>query len=250
MRWSADSSVLALDCPRGLAGACCEALDRASTGLCGEASSLVARARWKGFLGRKAASGYLRLEASAMTEASHESGTARKLALSQLAGIDNLGGFVLRRRGEARVWCDGGARSRGCLGGRAAPVAPLADARLEPRDSSGAATWVSGSRWVRAALPGRISSVDSVAGGVIVRLYHGFELYTAYGPLQAAPGVRRGAAVKAGSHLGDAPVRGAFRALAVRVRSGGRSLDPAAFWNARLLAAAPFADDETLEATP
>jgi hypothetical protein len=243
VKWSPDSSLIALDCPRGIAGACCEALDRASPGLCGEATSLMSRANWKGVLDKRAASGFLRFEARAVPEEA-----SRRLALSGLAGRDDRGGFILRRRASDLAWCEG---SRGCLGDRPSPASPLSDAKLE-RGTGGAGTWVSPSPWVRAALPGRIAAVDSVEGGVIVRLYHGYELYTTYGPLQPAPGVRPGAIVKTGSHLGDAPARGALHALAVRVRQAGRLLDPAAFWGmsgARLSdAGAVPAEDDTTDA--
>lgn len=238
VRWAADSSLIALDCPHGLAGACCEALDGASPGLCGEATSLMGRANWNGVLDKRAAAGYLRFGAQAMPDE-----PTRRLALSGLAGRDDRGGFVLRRRAADRAWCE---ESRGCLGDRPSPASPLSDAKLE-RGADGAGTWVSPSPWVRASLPGRISAVDSVEGGVIVRLYHGYELYTTYGPLQPAPGVRPGAIVKTGSHLGDAPARGALHALAVRVRQAGRLLDPAVFWGmgGTRLSAVTAEDDTT-----
>jgi hypothetical protein len=237
MRWSADSSRLALDCPRGLSGACCENLDAASPGLCAEAASLAARAGWKGLIDKRAVTaGFVRVEAQARIDES-----TRRMALSGMAGRDARGGFVLRRRGEAATWCDG---ARGCLGGRPAPVAPLSDARVQSSETaSGEATWLSASPWVRAVLPGRVLAVDSVEGGVIVRLYHGLETYTTYGPLRAVAGVRPGAIVKTGSHLGDAPLRGALYALNVNVRQGGRPVEAAAFWSMH----APAAEPETLE---
>jgi hypothetical protein len=233
-KWSPDSSLLALDCPRGLAGACCDTLDRASPGLCGEATALRARAAWSRLLGKPATPEYLRLQARVAPDA-----PTRRLALSGLSGRDARGGFLLRRRDADGAWCDA---SRGCLESRPDPVDPLSGAKLEAVDGDGAATWVSASPWVRAALPGRVAAVDSAGGGVLVRVYHGYELYTVYGPLQAAPGVRPGAIVTAGSHLGDAPARGALHALAVRVRQAGRVLDAAAFWGVRLSEAAGVGD--------
>ncbi len=240
-RWAADSSRLALECRQGLSGTCCEALEAASRGLCGETEALLARARWMGAVtegGTGTPDAPLRVEA----QRNADDGEGR-LALSGLTGRDAKGVFRFRRSGSgtagAGAWCEA---SRGCLRGfGASPAAPLSQGRLEASASSatlGEAVWTSASPWVRAALPGHIVSVDSTAAGSIVRVYHGFELYVAYGPLRAAPGVRPGAVVKAGSHLGDALPRGSTRALPVRVRKAGRDLDPAAFWGVRAAPAA------------
>lgn len=239
LRWSADSSRLALDCPQGLSGSCCDSLNAASPGLCGEATALVARAGWKGLIDKRdAADRFVRVEAHLL-----EGEPVRRMALSGMAGRDARGGFVFRRRGDAGSWCDG---ARGCLGGRVSPVSPLSDARLRASDEiTGKATFLSPSPWVRAALPGRVISVDSVEGGVIVHLYHGLETYTEYGPLRAVVGVRPGAIVKTGSHLGDAPLSGATYALAVRVRQGGHPVEASAFWGAVAAVNAPESFEET-----
>ncbi len=229
-QWSADSSRFALECRQGLAGACCETLEAVSRGLCGEAGALLRRAGWKGVIahGAETSASSLRIEAR------REPGDAR-LALSGLAGRDAGGAFRFRRSGSEGdgPWCEA---ARGCLrGSTASPAPPLAQGRLELSGdiASGEAVWVSASPRVRAVLPGRVVSTDSAAAGTVVRVYHGFELYVSYGPLRVAPGVRSGAAVKTGSHLGDALPRGTSHAVAIRVRKAGRDLDPAAFWAVR-----------------
>jgi hypothetical protein len=235
--WSRDSSRVALECPRGLTGDCCETLEPASPELCAEASALLAKARWK-----KAVSGTgnpplqpLRLEGRAVVSDLGD----WTYELSGLGGRDPSGAFQYRREQRTSgttAWCD---TRRGCLKDPA-PRAPLANGRMhvggEAARRDGASLWTAGDPEVRAVLPGRVVAAEAVQdmkGVTIVRVYHGRELYADYGPLQAATGVKPGALVRSGSHLGFAPRHPAGYALQVRLRQGGQNLDPAAFWGVR-----------------
>lgn len=230
--WSPDSSRMRLECPRGLTPGCCESLTGAAPGLCGEAGALLAKARWTGTL-RGDVRAALGLEARAFVSDLGDWG----YELDAARGRDEAGAYRLRKN-AAGQWCD---ERRGCV--RAPrPRAPLAGGRFFAPDgfAPGTALWTARERSVRAVLPGRVmdvTTIDSAAGGTVVRVYHGRELYAFYGPLRAAEGVRAGALVRAGSHLGDAPRRDGGYGLRIALRRAGRPLDPASFWDGALLGA-------------
>jgi hypothetical protein len=222
--WSGDSSRITLECPRGLTGACCEALRPAGPDLCGEAAALMTKARRKGAIRVGARQeGTLQLEARAVVSDLGDWG----FQLSGLRGRDGAGVFLFRRAAGAAAWCDA---ARGCLR-EPAPRAPLAGGLLREEPGAGP-RWTAPGAQVRAVLPGRVAAVTKARDGMRVRVYHGRELYTDYGPLTPAAGVKSGALVKAGSHLGNAPgAGGEGHTLTVRVRQAGLNVDPAAFWN-------------------
>jgi hypothetical protein len=228
--WARDSSRATLACAAGLEPDCCEALETLHGGLCGEAEALFAKARWKQRLSAARApvgKSALLFEARAIVSDLGDWG----LELSGVRGHDLSGVYVFRRAAGTALWCDAG---RGCLRDPL-PRVPLSQGRLQedPNDASlgvAKAHWVSFARQVLSVLPGRVVSVDSVVGGVRVRVYHGREIYAEYGPLRPAPGLRAGVSVKAGSHLGDALAGLEGSSLTVRVRQAGQWRDPAEFW--------------------
>lgn len=223
--WSGDSSRVVVQCPQGFDAACCGELETIQPGICGTTRALRAKAVWKKAVAVSETSP-LSVEAGAVVSELGEWG----YELKALRGRDASGAWHFRRQGTAS-FCD---TRRGCLGDRA-PRAPLADARLHAPaftipDAPG--TWVSSSARVRAALPGRITAVDSVpGGGVRVRVYHGSERYIEYGPLHPVPGVEPGVLVRTGSLLGNAPSHAGRHRLDVRVRQAGSFVPAERFWN-------------------
>jgi hypothetical protein len=235
--WSRDSSRVMWKCTQGLAGACCASLRSVHPDLCGEASALLAKARWKHLVDAPSVTGKNRLTLQLEARAVVSDLGDWSFELSGLQGRDPAGNYLLRRAAGSSAWCDAG---RGCLRDLL-PRAPLPQGRLQD-GADAAGLWTASGGQVGAILPGRVVALDSVprnggeGGGMRVEVYHGRELYAFYGPLTPAPGVRAGALVKAGSHLGSAPVLGdgeSGHALLVQVRQAGQNLDPAAFWGVR-----------------
>lgn len=103
-----------------------------------------------------------------------------------------------------------------------------------PGDRGGkTAAWIAAVPEVHPSLPGRVTGIDSVAGGARVRVYHGRELYTSYEPLRLASGLKPGAAVTAGSVLGAAPGGPKGYTVLMRIRRAGLHPDPFDFFSLR-----------------
>ncbi len=245
--WARDSSRVTLACAAGLENDCCAALESLDQGLCGETQALLAKARWKQRISHShapAGKEALLLEARAIVSDLGDWG----LELSGLRGNDDAGVYLFRRAAGISTWCDA---ARGCLRDPL-PRTPLAQGHLqedaeEARHGGMNGHWVSGVRQVLAVLPGHVVSVDSTPSGVTVTVYHGREIYAEYGPLEPAHGVRSGAPVKAGSHLGDVLASAAGtegNVLTVRIVQAGQSRDPAMFWG---IQAVPVPEPESVD---
>ena len=244
--WSPDSTEFTLDCPRGLRG-CCDGASFSpnASAICRQAGALLAKAQSRQVLGAVAPESPLRLYARAgVSRTGHTVFDLTALQGRSAQGQSSGGTFAFRQN-AAGVWCD----SRHVCLTDPVPQAPLTAGRLlrSADESSEAGRWVSASSVVHPVLPGRITGVDSVPGGVRVRIYHGGELYTTYEPLHlpagtAAAALKPGMAVTRATVLGDAPWLAAGYTVTLRARRAGLSLDPAYFFSMQPTAAADEAE--------
>ncbi len=240
--WSPDSSTFTLECPYGLRG-CCESAPASATGICRQAEALLNKARVRQVLGPVAPDAPLRLHARAgVSRTGHGIFNLAALQGRATAGKSSGGSFALRKN-SAGIWCD---TRQVCLTATG-PKAPLALGRLQT-----GGRWVSASSAVHPVLPGRITAVDSVPGGVRIRIYHGGELYTSYEPLRLTAGAKAapltpGSRVGPQTVLGDAPWLSAGYTVLVRARRAGLNVTPSDFFAVQPLAVA--GEDDSASAT-